>query len=245
MRVFLLRKEAGDNGIYTLSEKEKNYLFRVLRLNVNDVFTAKDSRERYYKAFLFDEGSITLERTDAPEETLLDGLSSYKGPFIPLTAFISVLKGKKNEMEVRALTEIGVKRIVLMNTEFVQTPLSKHQAERLTAIIREAVQQSGSREPELIGPVSFEEALRMKEGRLFILHQSTIEKTRTLSEALNDFREDESVSFMIGPEGGFSDRECIAAMDRGAVPVLLNTNILRAETAAIYTASAIQALLQN
>lgn len=244
MRVFLLRRDA-DNGIYNLSEKEKNYLFRVLRLNVNDVFTAKDSKERYYKAFLFDEGSITLERTDNPEATLLDNLSSYKGPFIPMIAFISVLKGKKNEMEVRALTEIGVKKIVLMNTEFVQSPLSKHQNERLETIIREAVQQSGSKEPELIGPVSLEEALNIAEGRIIILHQSTIERTRKLSEALEDTKEDESISFMIGPEGGFSDRECNIAVEKNAIPVLLSTNILRAETAAIYTASAIQAILQN
>ena len=245
MRVFLLRRDCPENGIYTLSEKEKNYLFRVLRQNINDVFTAKDSKEQYYKAFLFDSETITLEKTDSPEETLLDNLSSYKGPFVPVYAFIAVLKGKKNEMEIRALTEIGVKKIVLMETEFVQSPLSQHQKERLGAIIREAVQQSGSAEPELAGPVSFQEALKMKEGKLLILHQSEIRKTEKLSDALCNMNTDDAISFMIGPEGGFSDRECNMAIEEGAIPVLLSTNILRAETAAIYTASAIQALLQN
>ena len=245
MRVFLLRKEAGDNGIYTLSEKEKNYLFRVLRLNVNDVFTAKDSKERYYKAFLFDEDSITLEETDKPEDTLLDSLSSYNGPFTPITAFISVLKGKKNEMEVRALTEMGIKKIVLMETEFVQSPLSKHQMERFSLIIREAVQQSGSKEPELVGPLSFKEALTEVEGKLLILHQSAIGGTMKLSEAVKDLSQDSPLSFMIGPEGGFSDKECDEAVNNGATPVLLCTNILRAETAAIYTASSLQTLMQG
>ena len=113
MRVFLLKHE-NERGVYHLTSKEKNYLFRVLRLNVNDVFTAKDSQNNYYKAFLFNEDSMTLESTERLEETLLDSLSSYRGPFVQLTAFISVLKGKKNEIQVRALTEIGVSRIVLM-----------------------------------------------------------------------------------------------------------------------------------
>ena len=245
MRVFLLRKGEGKEGTYKLTAKERNYLFRVLRLNVNDVFTAKDGKEVFYRAFLFDEDTITLERTDSPEEPLLDGLSSYTGPFVPLDAFIAVLKGKKNEIQVRALTEIGVSRIILMESEFTQSPLSDHQMERLESIIREAVQQSGGKSPELLGPVTFQQALQMARGRLLILHQSTIERTEKLSEALDGLDTDSHVSIMIGPEGGFSEKECSLAVSQGATPVLLSTNILRAETAAIYTAAAVQAILQN
>ena len=57
MRVFLLRKGEGKEGTYKLTAKERNYLFRVLRLNVNDVFTAKDGKEVFYRAFLFDDSS--------------------------------------------------------------------------------------------------------------------------------------------------------------------------------------------
>ena len=245
MRIFLLREGAGE-GIYKLSSKERIYLTRVLRLEINSTFTAKDRDGRFYKAFLFDGDTLALEPTDAPEETLLDGLSSYKGPFVPITAFISVLKGKKNELEARALTEIGVRRIVLMETEFTQSPLSGHQIERIEAIIREAVQQSGSQAPELIGPVSFSEALGMAEGRTLLLHQSALgEEPKRLSDVLSDLDGTVPVSMMIGPEGGFSDRECALACSEGAVAVLLNTNILRAETAAIYTAAAIQSFFQN
>ena len=245
MRVFLLRRNDWKGNTYELSKKEKTYLFSVLRLSVNDVFTAKDSDDNYYKAFLFDENTIILEATDNPEETLLDNLSSYSGPFRGISMYISVLKGKKNEMEVRALTEMGIKKIVLMETEFVQSPLSKHQMERFSLIIREAVQQSGSKEPELVGPLSFKEALTEVEGKLLILHQSAIGGTMKLSEAVKDLSQDSPLSFMIGPEGGFSDKECEEAVNNGATPVLLCTNILRAETAAIYTASSLQTLMQG
>ena len=82
MRVFLLRKDYSGTGIYPLSQKERNYLFRVLRLSVNDVFTAKDSQEHYYKAFLFDENTITLEETAEPVLPIRD-LSPLSTPSFP------------------------------------------------------------------------------------------------------------------------------------------------------------------
>ena len=240
MRLFLLSHDP-DNGIYHLSAKERKYLFSVLRKSINDTFTAVDKAGIYYKAFLFNEDSMAIEPTDNPEETLNDSLSSFKGPFFPITMFISILKGKKNEIEIRMLTEMGVEKIVLMNTEFTEGSWNKHMAERINAIAREAVQQSGSRAPEICGPVDFSQAIAEAEGTVLILHQSR----RTRTESITDIPIKEKVSCFIGPEGGFSDRECELAENHGAVPILLKTNILRAETAAIYTAASIQTIMHK
>ena len=242
MRIFLLGDSINGNGIYRLSAKEKRYLLSVLRLNINETFTARDRNGIFYKAFLYDEDSLTLEKTDNPEETLLDGLSAYKEPLLPITMIISVLKNKKNESEIRMLTEMGVRRIILMETEFTEGHLTEHNIERFSLIMREAVQQSGAALPELTGPVPFREALAAAEGRLIILHQGMRKSSVSLLKALDGA---ESVTAMIGPEGGFSDNECAVAEEAGAVPVLLKTNILRSETAAIYTAAAAQVLLQE
>ena len=240
MRLFLLSR-IPENGIYHLSAKERKYLFSVLRKKVNDTFTASDRNGNYYKAFLFDEESMTIEPTDAPEETLNDSLSSFKGPFFPITMYISVLKGKKNETEIRMLTEMGVGKIVLINTEFTEGIWNSHMSERINSIAREAVQQSGSRAPEIYGPIPFEKAIEEAEGTVLILHQSS----RTKTQSLTDIDFGSRVSCMIGPEGGFSDKECSLAEEHGAIPVLLKTNILRAETAAIYTASSLQTILHK
>ena len=140
------------------------------------------------------------------------------------------------------LTEIGVRKIILMETEFTEGTLNSHQMERLETIVREAVQQSGSDVPELIGPLSFADSLKLLAGRSLILHQSRRSKTLSIAEAVENA---DAVSFMIGPEGGFSDKECEMAELEGALPVLLPTNILRAETAAVYSASAIQIFLND
>ena len=47
---------------------------------------------------------------------------------------------------------------------------------------------------------------------------------------------------MIGPEGGFSDKEIIHALESNVKEITLGKNRLRTETAAIYSISAIKSL---
>ncbi len=245
MRVFLLDSAISDDLIYPLKAREVNYLNKVLRLEVGIVFTAKDKADNYYEATLIDEATLSLKPSDNPETTLLDNLSSYKGSFAPIDMYISLLKGKKNETVVRALTEIGVRSITFVESEFIQEKeLSNHQKERLEVILKEAVQQSGSKAPILSGPIKFDEAIKNAQGLKLILHQSKRGDTKSLKEALA-YSNDSPVSLFIGPEGGFSDEECEKAEANNAIPVLLKTNILRAETAAIYSASATQFFLHS
>ena len=156
MRVFLLSQDYDRSPLYSLKKREVQYLEKVLRLEKGTVFTAKDTSNNYYEATLEDEGTLLLKPTDNPEDTLLDSLSGYSGLFAPIDVYVSILKGKKNESVVRALTEIGVRKIIFMDTENAQEhDFSSHQKERLETILKEAVQQSGSRPPILSGPVPF------------------------------------------------------------------------------------------
>lgn len=246
MRIFLLDSPPSDSMIYSLKSRERNYLSKVLRLSAGTIFTAKDKNDNFFEATIIDDNTLYLKPTDTPEETLLDGLSSYNGSFSKINAYVSMLKGKKNEIVVRALTEIGVSSIVFVETEFVQEKsFSSHQAERLSIILKEAVQQSGGKAPVIIGPVKFNEAIAKAEGIKLILHQSSRTKTTDLFNALKNCRIDSEVSIFIGPEGGFSDEECEYAESNGAIPILLKTNILRAETASIYTAAVVQSILHH
>lgn len=246
MRVFLLSGEYNKDGFYALRAKEKQYLSKVLRLKIGTVFTAKDKKENYYRAELIDEDTLSLESSACPEETLLDGLSGYKGEFHSITMFISLLKGKKNELVVRALTEMGIERIVFVRTQFVQEKeLTSHQIERLDAIVKEAVQQSGAKALEIEGPIDFDEAIEKCPSNSIILHQSPRNETKCLSETIGEMDSEKPFGCFIGPEGGFSDSECEKAENKGIKTVLLNTNILRAETAAIYASAALQTLLQG
>jgi 16S rRNA (uracil1498-N3)-methyltransferase len=52
-------------------------------------------------------------------------------------------------------------------------------------------------------------------------------------EALSRIKAPMSVGILIGPEGGFDEKEVALARDAGAVVISLGKRILRAETAAV------------
>ncbi len=241
MRIFILDKTFAGESPYALRKREINYLINVLRLKDNDVFTAQDVNRNYYQAVLNGE-TLSLTLTEEPEETLLDHFSGFVGEFVKINIFQALCKGKKNELIARMLTEAGVQQISFMQTEFTQEKaLKAHDRERIETIIKEAVQQSGAKSvPSLVFYDSFKEAVENAPGKKIILHQSVLNTTKQLASAVEGERE---ISLFIGSEGGFSEDECRAVEEKGGDAVLLKTNILRAETAGIYTVGAIQTLL--
>lgn len=248
MRFFLLGKnfDKGDNG-YTLTKKERNYINNVLRIPVGSTFTSKDEEGNYYSTTLIDESTLSCVLTDNYEEDLLDNLSPFKGPFVPLTVYQCICKGKKNEEIVRSLTEAGVKKIIFVTSDYTQEKgFSEKDRERLEAIKKEAVQQSGAAfTPIIYGPVPLKLAMDENTNPLIFFHQSKREKTKNLREVLQDFNVETELSLLIGSEGGLSDDECSFLEQKGAIPTLLLTNILRAEKAALYATGAIQTILHN
>lgn len=246
MRVFLFDKSYNGESTYRLKKRDRQYLMKVLRLSIGESFTAKDMDGSYYLSTIIDEDTLSVQRTDNPESTLLDHLSGYEKRIIPITVYQCICKGKKNETIVRMLTEAGVESIVFITSQFCQEKeFSRHDAERLETIMKEAIQQSGSSTrallPEII-PIT--DLPQVKEGELrILLHQSRRERTQTLGAVLSD-SSFTSISLIIGSEGGISDDECALLEEKGARTALLPTNILRAETAGIYAVGAIECMAE-
>ena len=243
MRVLLIKKDKIRNNLYELSKKEENYLKNVLRLKDGESFKAKDEKENIYGAIL---NSNVLTLTKSDDIDYLDAMPSFTGHFQRIHLYQAILKGKKNERVVKDAQEAGVEKIRFISTEFTSSDhMSEHDFSRLETLRREAVQQSGAKVMEIEEVTTFEDAIKDAEGKILILHQSQRGKTKSIREALAETEKDDVISVFIGSEGGFSDRECEIAEDKNAIPVLLKTNILRAETASIYTISAIQTLLND
>lgn len=241
MRIFLLSEECKGEGIYPLAKKEMQYLKKVLRLKDGDIFTAKDSSSAFYTACIAGD-VLKLRLTDTPQETLLDGLSAYTGRICPVKVCQCICKGKKNEEIVRMLTEAGAEEIVFLRSRYSQSDhFSDHDLRRLETIRREAIQQSGS--GTAVTPfriITIEELCEEEKRPVIFLHQSQRGSTRLLREVLASIDSSQGLVLVVGSEGGFSDEECAFLESRGALCALLQTNILRAETAGIYALGAIQ-----
>jgi 16S rRNA (uracil1498-N3)-methyltransferase len=156
-------------------------------------------------------------------------------------------KGRKIDLIVRQATEAGVSRIVLVVSEhcIVRPEEGDGRRERLLAIAREAVQQSGAaRLPGIDGPRSLASVAQAGQdwGTALFFHEKP-RGNMSLHALLAGGPS--RVTALIGPEGGLSDGEALLLEAAGFKPVHLGSRVLRVETAATYALGAMTTILQE
>jgi 16S rRNA (uracil1498-N3)-methyltransferase len=152
-----------------------------------------------------------------------------------LTIYISILKGKVFELALQKAVEVGVNKIIPIITERTIPTLGNKEAKktRWQKIAENAAKQCMRKGIPVVDDIlSFKEAVvNDSSGVKIIAH--TEENGKNLKEYLSNKNRNEYISLMIGPEGGFSDREITLAKDNGWDQVLFGFTDLRAETASI------------
>ena len=107
---------------------------------------------------------------------------------------------------------------------------------RWMRIVKEASEQSHRVTiPKIEKIINMNELLNYKKQQNLIC--SLTDKTQPLEEYLN--KDTKEILFVIGPEGGFSNKEENFLIQNGFLPTTLGKRVLRVETAAIYVASII------
>lgn len=145
------------------------------------------------------------------------------------------------EFIVQKAVELGVSRIVpYLSKNCVSRPdKTEKKVERWRKIAAEAAKQCGrGRLPEVAAVVPVAQAIAQaaeSETALFFYEN---ERRTGLRDALAGGVRD-TVSLMVGPEGGFDPAEAKAAVDAGLQSVSLGTRILRCETAPIAALAAV------
>lgn len=209
---------------------EFHHLKHVLRLESGATVALYDEGGKSYL------GTIRRLSRDYAEVAISQTASAAADGF-RLTLAQSLLKGRKMELVVEKVTELGVNAIVPFFSAFTvaRVPRVRH-AERLARwrrIAYAAAKQSGVPPPQIYPPVSFSQALRRASGRQQKAVFSEREQGLHLKEFAQDVHECQALYMMVGPEGGFATDEIEAARTAGFVPVSLGRTVLRAETASI------------
>ncbi len=137
------------------------------------------------------------------------------------------------ELALEKVVEVGVARIVPFTADRSNAaPGARH--ERWMRILIEAAKQSKQYYvPALEAPVSFDEVISMPAKSKIIFAERD---GGPLKSALAG----SPVMYLIGPEGGWTDRELLRARNAGFQAVSLGAAILKAETAAIVGAALIR-----
>lgn len=211
--------EKLNTGMEILLPQDVLYhLVKVLRKDEKYLFRICDGEGTIFHAHLIDRQRCIIEE-NTEENNELD---------CRITCILSLIKNDKLELCVQKLTELGVSRIVLYEAQRSVVRLKEDRKMlRLSKIAREAAEQSHRNMiPEICTLNSLKEAASYMGDVNYFCYEA--------EKNIAEIEKARSITYVIGPEGGFTDVECRCFSDMGFESVSLGKRILRAETAAIY-----------
>jgi 16S rRNA (uracil1498-N3)-methyltransferase len=226
------------NGNTVMLEGDRaRYLGRVLRLRVGDRVAVFDGSgpERAAEIAAVTKTTVTLslgEPLDTSTESALK---------IHLVQGIS--RGERMDYVVQKATELGVKRITPVLTEYGVVKLDQQRATKRRnhweSVAASACEQSGrTRLPRIDSPLPLNHWFGAKpaDADLDLILVPGAERPLAQLAAPQT-----KVCILVGPEGGFSRSECEGARIAGFEAVALGPRILRTETAAAAALAVMQA----
>ena len=229
-RFFVPSENITDSQIKVTSS-DAAHISRVLRLKKGDMILICDGRGFDYDAKISEIGageiicSVTEKRGSASE------------PNVSVTLYQGIPKASKMDYIIQKTTELGVSKIVPVAMARCVSKIEDKKSEakkleRWNKIAKEAAQQSQRGiVPEVSGVMTFDEAVTAMKESDFCFAPYECEDECGLKNTLLSAEKCETVSFMIGPEGGFDLGE-IEKLKSAKIPtVTLGPRILRTETA--------------
>ncbi|MBC7280199.1 16S rRNA (uracil(1498)-N(3))-methyltransferase [Hoeflea sp.] len=215
-----------------LGKDQAHYLLSVLRLDEGAQVLVFNGRDGEFAATLRPQGkkAANLE---------IGGQTRVQPPQSRLDFLFAPIKVGRLDYLVQKATEMGVGRITPVFTDHTQ--LHKVNGPRLEANILEAAEQCGNLAiPELGPAVKLEALLADWDPARRIIFCNESEAGNNPAAALSAITEHD-LALLIGPEGGFSEREREKLTSLPFVtPIPLGPRILRADTAAVAALTAVQ-----
>ncbi|WP_028043842.1 RsmE family RNA methyltransferase [Candidatus Stoquefichus massiliensis] len=163
---------------------------------------------------------------------------------VAVTLIYGLPKNDKFEFVLQKATELGVQRIVpfLSKRSIIKTDAKTFakKTERYQKILKEASEQSyRQRIPELTPLITMKEISQYLSDINLVAYEESSKQGEhhEFAKALQcDYQ---SLTIIVGPEGGFDESEIIQMEELGIVCCSLGKRILRSETAPLYMLSVI------
>jgi 16S rRNA (uracil1498-N3)-methyltransferase len=212
-----------------LGDETSRYLGRVLRLKHGDtvnVFNGEDG-----------EWTATIMRIEKHNATLVvhDTVSRDPESRLHIHLVQGISRGERMDFVVQKATELGVNRISPVLTDHGVVRFDDERAakrrQHWRRVAENACEQSGRIRPPLVDePLPLRHwfgSTRERDGVSVILRPGVATRLAELASPKSGLR------LLVGPEGGFSEREYGDAEAAGFDAVTLGPRVLRTETAAV------------
>jgi len=235
MRRFFVQKDDIQEGWTRLVDEEAHHALQVLRLKKGDRVLLVDGRGGEYPARLTASGPGWAELNVETRQL------AAAEPLLNLTIGLALLKSDRMDLVVQKGTELGLKRLIPVETARCTVRLdqvkSDKRLDRWRRIAREAMKQCRRGLPLEVRPVmDLKEFLSSSIGSdLKIMLYEGLAGTGAgeWRSLLRRQPKPRSVTALIGPEGGLTQEEVEAARQAGFEAMGLGPRILRSETAAL------------
>lgn len=244
MRQFVFEHTPEIDALAQIAGNDAHYLSVVLRCKPGDTFRAIDRSGQRYICELRSVGdancSVFVTKAPGNDNPVL--LPAYPN----ITLYQCISKGKKMDTVVRQATEAGVNVIVPVISERTVPRYKDGDAEkkreRWDRIAREAVQQCGRSVFPTVGVPILLRYLPAPTGIGLCFHESPLENGSIHGYLSGD---SDNISIVIGPEGGLSPSENEVLANIGYHFCWFGPNVLRTETAALYSIAAVMTVIME
>ena len=203
----------------SLDKSQSHYLSKVMRINIGQSFSLFNQSGEW-------EAKIKEINKGIVEFSVIKKLRSANNERDIWLAFAPIKLNYLNLM-IQKATELGVTKFIPILTE--RTIVRKLNDKRLNKIIIEASEQSNRlKVPKLEKILKLNEFLKLNQNTNIIFGDLNTDNSKF------NFKSSDQICILIGPEGDFTvkERENILKLKK-LIPLKINQNILRSETAAI------------
>ena len=225
--------------IFTLSNDDSYHITKVMRNKIGDKVEVVIDKELYICEIVSLDKQVLVKKLEKIEQD--SELPCY------VTIAQSLVKEQKMDLILQKSCELGVSEIIPINTTRSVVKLDKKETkkvDRWNKILKEASEQS----KRIVIP-KINEILDIKDLAnldydikiLCTVNELSTSIKKVLSKDLNGAK----IILVIGPEGGFTDKEEELLINSGYISTSFGNRVLRTETASLYALSIINYILMR
>jgi len=231
MQRYFIDKNLIVNNQITMNFEDSHHIKNVMRLNIGDLIIINTYEGLIYQA--------KIQEYEKKQVKLLI-VKEISNDYQPLNLDLGLALIKKDnfELALQKITELGIKKIIPLNTErsIIKIDDFEKKRKRYELICKEASEQSERTiMPVILDYCDLKKIETKAYNHCFFAYER--EDNLLLKTQIEKLKATENVLVLIGPEGGFAPEEIRYLINSGFTSISLGKTILRAETAAIYVTS--------
>jgi 16S rRNA (uracil1498-N3)-methyltransferase len=231
-RFFVKPNQIEEQVIRIVRKEDIHHIKTVLRLRAGDRIEISDGEQWEY------EGVIGQVEPEGLKVEIVKRQTFAREPKVQITLFQGIPKLAKMDFIVQKAVELGVSELVpvymarsvvtdkgnfgkkLVRYEMIAEEAAAQCGRGIVPYIRQAIQFN--KIPEVLDP----------DSTVLFLYEN--EKNTTIKEILRELPStSKRISLIVGPEGGFDEKEAELLKEKGISCVTLGKTILRTETAGL------------